>query len=171
MADGIYSPLSSGNKFDHAKVNRPFPSGGIAVASGEANYADFDQHNTAPSSVYNPSGVLWTPPLDTFGSDIRGQSGLEPIAHFSNSSKHATPTQILATQRLAAASYNFPVVFNVYIHYTPNPSPTRDLYGNMDFSVKIPKFIPKAIGTSWNGYADRKPEEPKPKSDEKEDES
>jgi len=154
MADGIYSPLSDGNKFDHADVNRPFPSGGIAVASGEANYADFDQHNTAPASVYNPSGVLWTPPSDTFGSDIRGQESLEPITHFSNSSKHKT----VGIKDFGA--------FNAYIHYTPNPNPTKDIFGGFDYSVKIPKFIPNASASLWNGYVKRAPKQPDKKDNE-----
>jgi len=154
MADGIYSPLSSGNKFDHADVNRPFPSGGIAVASGEANYADFDQHNTAPASVFNPSGVIFTPPLDTFGSDIRTQEGLEPITNFSNSSKH----KILGIQDFGA--------FNAYIHYTPSPRPQVNIFGDLDYSVKIPKFIPKASAAMWNGYVKREPKQPDKKEDE-----
>jgi len=154
MANGRYSPLSDGNKFDHVDVNRPFPSGGIAVASGEANYADFDQHNTAPSSIYNPSGVLPTPPLDTFGSDIRSQEGLEPITHFSNSSNHRS----LGIQNFGA--------FNAYIHYTSRPIPTIDVFGNMDYSVKIPKFIPNASASLWNGYVKRDPKQPEKKEDE-----
>jgi hypothetical protein len=154
MADGIYSPLSSGHKFGHTDVNRPFPSGGIAVASGEANYADFDQHNTVPASVYNPSGVIFTPPLDTFGSDIRGQSGLEPITHFSNSSKHKT----IGIEDFGA--------FNGYIHYTPNPEPSVDLFGNIMYAVIIPKFIPRASAALWNGYVKREPKQPDKKEDE-----
>ena len=144
-----YKPLNSQQKFGHASIDRPFPSGGIALASGEAMYADFSQHmnypsghNQTPTYFDSPSGVIAMSGLNTIA-----ESGVwEPIEDFSNSIKHKE-----------TGIQNFGV-FNSYIHYTPNPNPNIDINGNIDYGVFIPKFIPNASLALFNTYVSREPE-------------
>ena len=146
-----YKPLSSGEKFGHTSVDRPFPSGRIALASGEAMYADFSQHmnypsghNQTPTYFDSPSGVIAMSGLNKIA-----ESGLwEPIKEFSNSHKHyPTGIQDFGT-------------FSAYIHYTAHPNPTPTVFGDLDYGVYIPKFIPNAAITLFNSYVNRNPEPP-----------
>ena len=161
MAD--YKPLNSDEKFGHASIDRPFPSGGIALASGEAMYADFSQymnypsgHNQTPTYFDSPSGVIAMSGLNT----INGASGTlvdflptpsklgsqyKPLA-YSNAHKH---------DKRGIEDFG---VFNSYVHYTPDPNPEIDINGNIDYGVFIPKFIPNASIALFNTYVSREPE-------------
>jgi hypothetical protein len=161
MAD--YKPLNPDEQFGHASIDRPFPSGGIALASGEAMYADFSQYMNYPSGhsqnpaqlIDSPSGVIAMSELNTIPNPSGTLADFLPTP--SKNSQYKPSAYSNAHKHDQRGIKNFGV-FNSYVHYTPHPKPNIDINGNIDYGVFIPKFVPNASVALFNTYVSREPE-------------
>jgi hypothetical protein len=157
-----YKPLNSGEKFGHASIDRPFPSGGIALASGEAMYADFSQYKNHPSghrqtATYfdNPSGVIAMSGLNSIGSGVNNLADFLPTPSKNSQYKPSAYSNAHKHDQRGIEDFG---TFNTYVHYTPKAQPKIDVFGNLDYAVYIPKFVPNASPALFNGYVSRSPE-------------
>ena len=160
MAD--YKPLNSDEKFGHASIDRPFPSGGIALASGEAMYADFSQymnypsgHNQTPTYFKSPSGVIAMSGLNTINGATGTLVDFLPTPRPGSQDKPDAYSNAHKHDQRGIQDFG---TFNTYVHYTPNPNPTMDIFGFVDYGVYIPKFVPNASPALFNSYVSRFPE-------------
>ena len=153
MVSGIYEPLTQADKFDHARINRPFPSGTPIMPSGEGGFTDYAQTTDdvdlrerdfpSPSGMTEASGLLHARDKNARNDDLNASTKSMPFDStkvFSNSSgiKHEEKGWFSHIESAEDSMIFFP-----WVAPMPRLVPIANIISGKDeYQIELNKIVP-----------------------------